>query len=193
MELLPELSDKLKALLSLIKEGRSVIAFSGGVDSATLAKAMAIASREDGDAARPVGFFAESSSSTKFERAEARRVAEEVGIELRVVKSNEFDDERFVKNPPDRCYWCKKIRFSAIRLLADQLFANEATVRVFDGTNADDSGDFRPGTRAAIEVGVVSPFAKLGFTKADIRTLAAYWGISVAQKPSNPCLATRVA
>ena len=187
-----ELSEKVEKLFDWLSQRKCVIAFSGGVDSATLGKAMVLASQKYGKEP-PVGYFATSATSTELERSEAIRVAEEIGLKLNVVKSNEFSDERFVQNTPLRCYWCKKIRFSKIRELANagNEDGSEKTF-VLDGTNADDSKDYRPGMKAATEEGVLSPWAELSFSKAEIRRVASYWGLSVAEKPSNPCLASRV-
>lgn len=180
------------------------VAFSGGVDSATLAKALVLATnrnpylkptcadRPPHKKSAPTGFFAVSATTTEQEKDEARTLADEIGIELQTLESQELSDANFVANTSRRCYWCKKIRFAELRRAAEKTL-NRADVRLIDGTNADDANDFRPGTEAARELGVLSPFAELGITKNEIRELAAAWGLSVAQKPSNPCLATRVA
>lgn len=196
VKLTSTLEKKLNALIEWLKNETCVVAFSGGVDSATLAKAVSYVyeQRPEFQRLKPIGYFAESYTTTAVERTEARRIAQEIGIELRVLQSKEFDDQRFVENSPLRCYWCKKIRFEAIKTIANNEFQSEIKqeILVIDGSNADDKNDFRPGARAAREVGVRSPFAELHISKAEIRSLASYWGISVAQKPSNPCLATRV-
>lgn len=194
-----DLEKKLNQLLDWLNSRPCVLAFSGGVDSSTLAKAMVVASTKkttsDTSAISPIGYFAESPSSTELERSEARRIANEIGIELQVLQSREFEDPRFVANTPKRCYWCKKIRFSSIKELANERFRSNliSAIVVIDGSNADDAHDYRPGKQAAEEIGIRSPFAELGITKSEIRELAEYWDLSVASKPSNPCLATRVA
>ena len=181
-----DLPAKRVALLSWLRPRPCVVAFSGGVDSATLAKALVEAKD-----AKPLGYFAVSATTTAQERQDALQLAEEVGIDLRVIETNEFSEPRFVENSPRRCYWCKKVRFDAIQQLANE--ESGGAVAVLDGSNADDALDYRPGAQAAREVGVLSPFAELGITKAEIRALARAWGLSVAEKPSNPCLATRLA
>ena len=214
------LNEKTERLFDWFDRNDCAVAFSGGVDSATLAKALVIATErrptlttEDGTAtgvrkAPPTGFFAVGATSTDEEKRDAGRLAAEIGIALQVLETQELKDERFVANSPERCYWCKKIRFAELgRLAVATLRSGEegedggATQDVkktafplvlIDGTNADDANDFRPGTKAAREAGVRSPFAELGITKAEIRALARSWGLSVAEKPSNPCLATRI-
>ena len=214
------LSEKTERLFDWFDRRDCAVAFSGGVDSATLAKALVLATErratlttEDGVAtgvkkAPPTGFFAVGATSTEEEKREARVLADEIGIALQVLKTQELNDERFVANSPDRCYWCKKIRFAELGRLAvatlrsaegDGVDGATQTAEkewfplvLVDGTNADDANDFRPGTKAAREAGVRSPFAELGITKAEIRELARRWGLSVAEKPSNPCLATRI-
>ena len=215
------LNEKKERLFDWFDRNDCAVAFSGGVDSATLAKALVLATErratlttEDGAStgvrkAPPTGFFAVGATSTDEEKREARVLAAEIGIALQVLETQELNDARFFANSPERCYWCKKIRFAELGRLAVETLRparkngeNETTQAVekegvplvlVDGTNADDANDFRPGTKAAREAGVRSPFAELGITKAEIRALARSWGLSVAEKPSNPCLATRIA
>ena len=214
------LNEKKERLFDWFDRNDCAVAFSGGVDSATLAKALVLATErrptlttEDGAAmgvrkASPTGFFAVGATSTDEEKRDAGRLAAEIGIALQIWETQELNDERFVANSPERCYWCKKIRFAELGRLAvatlrparkngegDALQSvenKEVPLVLVDGTNADNANDFRPGTKAAREAGVRSPFAELGITKAEIRALARSWGISVAEKPSNPCLATRI-
>ncbi len=214
------LNEKKERLFDWFDRNDCAVAFSGGVDSATLAKALVLATErrptlatEDGTPrgvkkASPTGFFAVGATSTDEEKREARVLAAEIGIALQVLETQELNDERFVANSPERCYWCKKIRFAELGRLAvatlrparknekngalQPVENKEVPLILIDGTNADDANDFRPGTKAAREAGVRSPFAELGITKAEIRALARGWGLSVAEKPSNPCLATRI-
>lgn len=187
--------EKLERLFDWFKDKACVLAFSGGVDSTMLGKALALAYEQGLLKIRPVAYFAESFTSTELEKTEARRIAGEIGLPLVVLESNEFDDPRFVANTPKRCYWCKRIRFAAIKELAQRELGvpNQCEVIVLDGANADDAQDYRPGQQAAREVGVRSPLAESGIAKSEIREIAACWKISVAAKPSTPCLATRLA
>lgn len=214
------LNEKTERLFDWFDRNDCAVAFSGGVDSATLAKALVLATErrptlttEEGAStgvkkASPTGFFAVGATSTDEEKRDAGRLAAEIGIALQVLETQELNDARFVANSPERCYWCKKIRFAELGRLAVETLRTtrkngedgaaqavekeEVPLVLVDGTNADDANDFRPGTKAAREAGVRSPFAELGITKAEIRALARSWGLSVAEKPSNPCLATRI-
>lgn len=185
---------KLGLLFEWFRDKACVVAFSGGVDSSVLAKALIVAYERSLLKIRPVGFFAESFTSTELEKTDARRVASEIGLPLVVLASKEFDDPQFVANTPKRCYWCKKIRFSSIKELAQRDYGdpNGAEVTVVDGSNLSDLGDYRPGVQAANEVGVKSPLAEVGLIKSELREIARFWNISVAEKPSTPCLATRL-
>ena len=122
-----------------------VVAFSGGIDSSVLAKAAVCAL---GDCA--VAVYLESATSTADERAFAEKIAREIGISLTVMAGEEFGDPDFIKNTPDRCYFCKKTRFLQLAK-----WAESRRIRVMvEGSNADDRNDFRPGSRAAEELGV---------------------------------------
>ena len=186
---------KLGLLFEWFRDKACVVAFSGGVDSSVLAKALIVAYERSLLKIRPVGFFAESFTSTELEKTDVRRVASEIGLPLVVLASKEFDDPQFVANTPKRCYWCKKIRFSAIRDIAQKVYGdpNGENIVVVDGSNYSDADDYRPGVKAAVEVGVKSPLAEVGLIKSEIREIARFWNISVAEKPSTPCLATRLA
>ena len=193
-KLSPQTETKLNLLLDWFRDKACVVAFSGGVDSSVVAKALTVAYERSLLKIRPVGFFAESFTSTELEKSGARQVSSEIGLPLIVLESREFDDPRFVANTPKRCYWCKKIRFSAIKELAQRDYGVDGEeVLVVDGSNLSDLGDYRPGVQAANEVGVKSPLAEVGLNKSEIREIAGYWNISVAEKPSTPCLATRLA
>ena len=116
-----------------------------------------------------------------------RRVAAEMGAEHIVVKLNEMEEAGITDNPVDRCYLCKKCLFTKLQAKARELGAPA----VMDGTNEDDLHVYRPGIRALRELGIISPLAKFTLTKAEIRRMAAEYGISVASRPSAPCMATR--
>ncbi len=160
-------------------------AFSGGLDSATLA---AVCHKVLGNKA--VAVTAQSATYTPEELKEARKVAKEIGIKLVVVKTDELQDENFVNNPENRCYYCKKALLSELRKAAEKL-GFEA---VFEGTNASDLTGHRPGFEAVKEADrVYSPWVELGFSKEEIRRVAQRFRISVFDKPSNACLASRIA
>ena len=156
------------------------VAFSGGVDSAVL---LALAC-QSGGAIHAVTMHTPFHAPSEPEAA--RLLAEELGAVHTVMRLEELD-EALLSNPVDRCYICKKWIFTNIQAYADR--HNLAVV--LDGTNADDLGEYRPGLRALAELGIKSPLAEMGVTKAEVRAIAELMGISVAKKPSAPCLATR--
>lgn len=167
---------------NLAKFNSAVIAFSGGVDSTFLAR---VAMEVYGD--RLLLITATSSTYPFYELDEAKWLAESLGIKHRVIVSEELDIPGYTDNPPDRCYYCKSELFSKIKYIADQ----ESFEAVFDGSNADDAKDFRPGMKAKKEKGVVSPLAEAGFTKADIRYFSEKFNLPTAHKQSYACLASR--
>ncbi len=176
--------DKLDALKTLLKEMESVlVAFSGGIDSSLLLK---VAYDVLGD--RALGILGTSPSIPVYEREEAQAIANQIGVRLVVVDKHELDDPQFVENTPDRCYFCKAGICEELMAYAEQ----HGYQYVVDGANADDTGDYRPGSRAAKEYGMRSPLQEVGLTKAEIRTLAREMGLSNWDKPSSACLASRI-
>jgi pyridinium-3,5-biscarboxylic acid mononucleotide sulfurtransferase len=107
-----------------------------------------------------------------------------------VLSTGEFQQADYVRNAGDRCYHCKTELYTRIEELRAQLGADYVLV---NGANLDDRGDYRPGMQAAAEHAVQSPLAECGLTKADVRQLAAHWGLRVWDKPASPCLSSRVA
>ncbi|MRR21542.1 ATP-dependent sacrificial sulfur transferase LarE [bacterium] len=166
----------------LHKYHNAVIAFSGGVDSTFLAR---VAREVYGDNLLLV--TATSSTYPDYELDEAKSLAELLGIKHRIIVSEEFEIPGYADNPPDRCYYCKSELFGKIKFIAEQ----EGYEAVFDGSNADDLKDFRPGMRAKKEKGVISPLAEAGFTKNDIRHFSALMNLPTATKQSYACLASR--
>ena len=131
-----------------------------------------------------------SPSLATGELDEARRVAEFIGIQHRTIETREFADPAYLANAPDRCYHCKSELY--VRLEAE-LVEQFADAVIVNGANLDDRGDYRPGMTAAAEHRVRSPLAECGFTKADVRALAAEWHLPVSDKPAAPCLSSRIA
>lgn len=171
----------LRALLRTY--ARVVVAYSGGVDSAYLAK---IAHDELGERAQAV--TAESASLMQVELQDARALAEQIGIRHRVVQTGELDRPEYQKNDTGRCYQCKDELFDATAVVAQ----TEPGAVVLDGFNADDLRDFRPGHRAAAEHGVQHPLAEVGLSKGDIRALSKRCGLPTWQKPQLACLSSRL-
>ncbi|HIZ79329.1 MAG TPA: ATP-dependent sacrificial sulfur transferase LarE [Candidatus Lachnoclostridium stercorigallinarum] len=176
-------------LLALMEEyGRQdvCLAFSGGVDSSLLLKLAADSAAAHGTTVYAVTFDSRLHPACDLENA--RKVAAELGGVHVVVTVDELEMEEIRSNPPDRCYLCKKQLFG--KLLE---FAAEKQVSVtMEGTNEDDLHVYRPGIRAVRELGVKSPLAEAGLTKAEVKALAAEYGISAASRPSTPCMATRL-
>lgn len=173
--------DKLKTILQ--EMGNIVIAYSGGVDSTLLAK---MAKDILGD--RAVCVIASSETYPSSEIDEGVRLARELGLNLVKIGTDELENESFVQNTPERCYFCKSELFSRLIEIAE----DRGIVWVADGANADDVNDYRPGSRAGAELGVRSPLREAGLTKDDIRRLSRELGLPTWDKPAFACLASRI-
>ncbi|MBN1853055.1 MAG: ATP-dependent sacrificial sulfur transferase LarE [Pirellulales bacterium] len=183
--MIQSLAEKRDHLLDLIRKLEScVVAFSGGVDSAVVAKAAHLAL---GDRAVAVTRVSPSLASGEFEVA--RQVAQQIGIRHEIIQTNEMEDVAFTQNATDRCYHCKIDLYDHLEALIRRL----GVKAIINGANADDLNDYRPGTTAGTERGVRSPLAECGITKTDVRMLAQDWGLVVWNKPAAPCLASRIA
>jgi uncharacterized protein len=171
-------------LLSLIAGYPScVVAFSGGVDSAVVAKAAHVALGE-----RALAVTSVSASLATGELATAQRIARSIGIRHETIATEELARPGYVENSPQRCWHCKTELYTQLSKVAER----EGLAAILNGTNADDLGDFRPGLQAAAEHRVVSPLAECGINKQGVRTLAQAWDLEVWDKPAAPCLASRV-
>ena len=159
-----------------------MVAFSGGVDSGLLC---AVGHQALGD--RLLAVTVRSPVEAPGDAEAASALARQVGFNHRVVDFDDLDNAQFVANPPDRCYHCKLARFQALQSVGAAFGAQVLA----EGSNADDAHDYRPGARAVAELGVRSPLAEVGLTKAEIRALAREMGLAVWDRPSAPCLATR--
>jgi len=162
------------------------VAFSGGVDSATLVGAAAqILGKEN-----VVAFLGVSDSLARREREIALKVAQDIGVRLVEIETKEFLNPQYLANDGQRCYFCKESLFAAIHEFNFDEFNLDALAY---GENSDDSvRTDRPGQRAAGEFGVIRPLSAAGMSKSDVRELARYLNISVAEKPASPCLASRI-
>ena len=179
----PELQQKYNTLRLIIHEmGSLAIGFSGGIDSTLLVR---VATEVLGDNALAVIGRSETYPTREFEEATA--LAESFGSRYRVVNTEETDDLKFRENPPDRCYFCKNELFGKLGDIA----AEENIRWIADGTITDDLGDFRPGMRAKSENNVRSPLLEAGLSKDDVRVIAKHLNISIWDKPSFACLASR--
>ncbi|MDY6817432.1 MAG: ATP-dependent sacrificial sulfur transferase LarE [Halobacteriales archaeon] len=179
------LDEKLTQLRARLRERDGVlIAFSGGVDSSVVA---AVAQEVLGDAA--VACTAKSETLPDRELADAKNVATEIGIRHEIVEFSELDDPRFVANEGDRCYHCRTMRLGKMYDRAQELGIDT----VCDGTNASDpGGGHRPGLRAVEELDIFSPLLACDITKAEVRTIAERYELTVADKPSMACLSSRI-
>ena len=175
---------KSEQLTSLLRGyGRTLVAYSGGVDSAYLAK-MA----HDVLGADALAVIADSPSLPRRELDEALAVGRQFGFPVRVIKTDEMSDPNYVINPANRCYFCKSELFDELTKIARA----EGWQTILYGENASDVGDFRPGTKAAVEFRVRAPLKEVGMTKQEIRDLSARLGLPTADKPQMACLSSRI-
>ena len=181
---LNELENKRAAVKTEIaKLGSAVVAFSGGVDSTLLlALCLNVLGRE-----RVMAVTLESALHPSIERGRAAELAAQLGAQHRVVSFDALDDPDVARNDAERCYFCKRSVMHVMRSVANELgFAH-----VVHGANVDDLGDYRPGTRAAVEAGARAPLQDAGLTKAEIRALSRELGLPTWDAPSMACLASR--
>lgn len=184
LEAPPSLRAKaMKALTILNGFGKVVVAFSGGVDS-TLVACLAKVALDD----NAIAVTADSPSLSGSELEDARLLAEEIGIKHMVIRTEELSDARYTSNPTNRCYFCKKELSKKLKRLAAEVGASA----IVDGTNADDLLGHRPGAAALVEEGVRRPLAEVGMTKAEVRELAKLLALRNSDKPSMPCLSSRI-
>jgi pyridinium-3,5-biscarboxylic acid mononucleotide sulfurtransferase len=164
--------------------GSALLGFSGGVDSAYLA----CVGVETLGAHRFLAVIGRSASYPAEQWEGARAIARQFAIPVLETATEELDDPRYAANPTNRCYFCKSELWQRLVPMARE----RGLAAVIDGTNADDLADHRPGAQAARELGVESPLAELGFTKAEVRLLSRLRGIPTWQQPSSPCLSSRI-
>jgi uncharacterized protein len=176
--------DKLKFLKELIKaKGNLIIAFSGGVDSALVAKV-----GYDVLGSKALAVTADSCTFSKKELKLAKKTAKEIGIRHKIIKFSELESREFANNPIDRCYYCRKELAARLKKIA----AREKTATIADGVNISDFEEHRPGIRAANEEKIWHPLVEAGIGKDEIRALAKKLGLLVHKKPSTACLASRI-
>ncbi len=172
---------------SLHKLQKVVIGFSGGIDSTFLLKAAVdVLGRENVWAVT-----GDSESLLPEELESCREIGREIGISAEnfiEIRTNELADPKYRANPIDRCFYCKHELFSQLQEVAKKVGAKH----ILDGSNADDKKDWRPGRRAAGELGVISPLAEAGITKEEIREMSKNLGLSNWDKPSLACLSSRI-
>jgi len=180
-----DLHDAYQGILDAMrKHSRVLVAYSGGVDSGLVARIAHDALGEDA-----LAVIADAESLSRRELREALDEAAEIGIPLKVVRVSELANDRYVANPTNRCYFCRKELGAALMPLA----ADNGYQVIADGVNASDLGDHRPGIQAMNEAGFWHPLVDFGLAKADVRALARELGLSFHDKPSNACLSSRIA
>jgi len=178
------LNEKKNQLEKCLKEfGSLLIAFSGGADSAFL---LAAARQALGENVMAVTM--DSAIHTAAEKKEAAAFAKKIGVRHKIMPSNEMGDPDFLANKADRCYICKKNRFTQIRALAKTL----NIPHIAHGENLDDLSDVRPGFKAAQELNIAAPLIEAMMKKEDIRSLSRQMGLETWDKPATGCLATRI-
>jgi uncharacterized protein len=183
--LTPELVRKRDQLLEVLRGlGSAAVAFSGGIDSTVVAQAAYLALSD-----RAIAVTADSPSVARAELDDACRLARQIGIRHRILRTEEFDDPDYVRNDGTRCYFCKSELYTRITALLPEL----GVAVICSGANLDDQGDYRPGLKAAAEYAVRHPLQEAGCTKADVRALARAWGLPTWDKPASPCLSSRLA
>lgn len=179
------LDTKEEQLLAILQGyGRVAVAFSAGVDSTVVAAA---AFRACGD--RALAVTAVSPSLPSGEQAAAEALALQIGIRHLLLTTDEFSDPNYVRNPFNRCYFCKSELYRQVAAKAPEWNVDV----VVNGANLDDLGDYRPGLQAANEFRVASPLVEACFRKSDVRALAQRWGLPIWDKPASPCLSSRLA
>lgn len=176
--------DKLERLKAILRDcGRTLVAYSGGVDSVFLAKVA-----HDTLGADMLAVIADSPSLPRRELQEALDLARQFGLPVRVVGTDEMRREEYTRNSANRCYFCK----SELFLRLTEIAKGEHWQTIVYGENVDDKGDFRPGAQAAAEFQVRAPLKEAGLGKSEIRELSSMLGLPTADKPQMACLSSRI-
>ena len=161
-----------------------MVAFSGGIDSYFVLKAAVDSLGSD----NVLAVTGDSPSLKESERGQTSLLAKNIEAKHKVIFTEEMSDPNYYNNPQNRCFFCKDELYKKL----DELKRETGTDTILDGTNFDDMSDFRPGYRASKNHGIVSPLVELKFTKAEIRNIARSIGIEIWDKPSSPCLSSRI-
>ena len=177
-------NNKLTNLIEILKDMESaILAYSGGVDSTFLLKALKLSG------IRTLAVTAVSEVTPHNDLLVAKSMVAELGIEHRIIETEELSIEEFVNNTPERCFFCKDERFKKLSDIA----SSGRYMFILDGSQLDDTSDYRPGREAAKKYGVRSPLIEAGFSKRNVRELSRQLNLPTWDKPSSPCLSTRFA
>lgn len=182
----PVKKQRLLEHVKALAEDDTVLAFSGGADSALMLALLSQATRCSGK--RLLAVYIRTALMPSRDEALAQTLAKKLGVPYEVISINEWEDEAIVQNGPDRCYFCKRKLFMALQEKAAQLSISQ----IVDGTNHDDLQSYRPGLKAIRELGILSPLAQCEMSKQDVRAYLVDLDLEVAKRPSSPCLATRI-
>lgn len=185
MNALTDKQKQLEILMDSYTKADIAIAFSGGVDSSLLLKLACEKAKENHSKA--YAYTIHTMLHPMEELTLTEGLAREMGAVHRVIRVDELEEAGIQDNPVNRCYLCKKCMFTKLMKEAEAV----GITTVMDGTNLDDTKAYRPGIQALQELGVASPLLQAGCTKEEVRALAAMYGISVSDRPSTPCMATR--
>ena len=179
-----ELKQKYEYLVNSVKKlDNAIVAFSGGIDSSLVLK---VAYDTLGDDVAAV--TADSPSLPRRELEEAKKIARQIGAKHLIINTQETRNEHYLKNPSNRCYYCRSELYAKLKMISKHL----GIKNILNGTNFDDLSDYRPGLKAAEENNIISPLKDTKLTKDDVRELAKYLGLEIWDKPSSPCLSSRV-
>ncbi len=182
---LEEKTEQLKSELKTYAAGDVAVAFSGGADSSLL---LAMAAEAAGERHTKVyALMMVSTLMPEEDTSSAAQTAGQCGVTFLTIAADPLGEAGIEENPPDRCYRCKKYLFQKMKEKGEELGVST----FMEGSNADDENAYRPGLKAIRELGFLCPLAKAGLTKEEVRRLGRRYGISAADRPSSPCLATR--
>ena len=179
-----ELNQKYEQLKKSIKKlDNAIVAFSGGIDS-TLVLKVAYDVLWD----KVIAITADSPSMPRRELEETQRITQEIGVKHIIINTKETENKKYIKNLNNRCYYCKSELYTKLKFIANKL----GIKNILNGTNFDDLSDYRPGLKAADENNIISPLKESKITKNEVRELAKHLGLKIWDKPSSPCLSSRI-
>lgn len=176
---------RYEELISYIKQySKVIVAFSGGIDSYFVLKASIYSLGKE----NVLAVTADSPSLKETEKNATYKLALAIGATHKIIFTEELDDPNYFNNPNNRCFFCKDELYAKLGELKNEV----GIENILDGTNFDDMSDYRPGFKASINHGIISPLVELKFTKNEIREISKEVGLEIWDKPSSPCLSSRI-